>query len=148
MLSAKDFNLFLPFPASRSHVLCHMVAAGGSDACCNRQRRMAAVHGFCTPSTWALYCKYMALVLQVHRLCTAAGSADGHKKGIRSAAHAFSFYGTKNMSVPYLYSLLPYTPIIHFTSSSTVGIVMKRMPMKSMITPDFIIFVIGMYPLA
>ena len=31
-----------------------------------------AVHGLCTPSTRALYCEYMALVLRVQERCTAS----------------------------------------------------------------------------
>lgn len=37
-----------------------------------------------------------------------------------------------------------YTPMMSFTRSNTVGIVTTAIPMKSMITPDLIIFVMGM----
>ena len=46
-------------------------------AATSRQRRrffrLTQVHGFCTPSTWALYSEYMTLVLRVHGSCTVAG---------------------------------------------------------------------------
>ena len=45
-----------------------------------------------------------------------------------------------------LNSISPYTPMMSLVRSSTTGMVMSRMPMKSMMTPDLIIFVMGTYP--
>ena len=41
---------------------------------------------------------------------------------------------------------IPYTPMMSLVRSSTTGMVMRMMPMKSMMTPDLIIFVMGTYP--
>ena len=45
-------------------------AASGSTTFRRKCVLSAAVHGLCTPSTWALYSEYMAFVLSVHGLCT------------------------------------------------------------------------------
>ena len=46
--------------------------------------------------------------------------------------------------LPFYYQFsINYTPMMALTSRSTIGIVMQRMPMKSMMTPDLIIFVMG-----
>ena len=41
-----------------------------------------------------------------------------------------------------------YTPMMNLASNRTTGIVTKNIPMKSMMTPDLIILVMGTYPLA
>ena len=67
------------------------------------------------------------------------------RKGKRKAAKAcgFPFFVRSKF-----YSQLntPYTPMMSLVRSSTTGMVMRMMPMKSMMTPDLIIFVMGTYP--
>ena len=82
-------------------------------------------------------------------------------KDTKKAAYLLNRYTTFNI-VYYLFgnlllpsyspSLLPsfspsllhfYPPMTSLTSNNTTGIVTKKMPMKSIITPDLIIFVIG-----
>ena len=67
------------------------------------------------------------------------------RKGKRKAAMACGFpFSVRSKFNSQLNT--PYTPMMSLVRSSTTGMVMRMMPMKSMMTPDLIIFVMGTYP--